>query len=49
MRRSFREITKSGVVGDARVASAEKGGKLLDAITTKCAELLANPELWKTR
>ncbi|WP_421990256.1 creatininase family protein [Roseococcus sp.] len=49
MRRSFREFTKSGVVGDARVASEEKGAKLLEAITTKCAELLANPALWTSR
>jgi creatinine amidohydrolase len=47
MRRSFREITKSGVIGDARTANAEKGAKLVDAIASKCAELLANPELWK--
>lgn len=46
MRRSFREFTESGVVGDARVASAEKGERLLDAIATRCAELLANPALW---
>ncbi|MDB5412063.1 MAG: creatininase family protein [Rubritepida sp.] len=49
MRRSFREVTESGVVGDARTASAEKGEKLLAAITQKCAELLRNPELWTTR
>jgi creatinine amidohydrolase len=46
MRRNFREITESGVVGDARTASAEKGAKLLDAIATRCAEVLANPRLW---
>lgn len=46
MRRSFREITPSGVVGDARVASAEKGERLLAAIAAKCAELLANPAIW---
>nr|WP_314069962.1 creatininase family protein [uncultured Roseococcus sp.] len=49
MRRPFREFTKTGVVGDARVASAEKGAKLVEAISAKCAELLANPELWKER
>lgn len=49
MRRSFREITKSGVVGDARVASAEKGVQLVNAIASKCAELLANRQLWKAR
>ncbi|WP_424812062.1 creatininase family protein [Roseococcus sp. YIM B11640] len=49
MRRSFREFTESGVVGDARVATAEKGEKLLAAIAAKCAELLRNEELWKPR
>jgi len=46
MRRSFREITSSGVVGDARKASAAKGEALLAAISSKCAELLANPAIW---
>lgn len=46
MRRSFREISETGVVGDARTASAEKGAKLLDAIATRAAEVLANPRLW---
>jgi creatinine amidohydrolase len=46
MRRSFREITETGVVGDARIASAEKGARLLDAIAARCAEVLANPRLW---
>jgi creatinine amidohydrolase len=46
MRRSFKEITPTGVVGDARRASRAKGAALLDAIATKCAELLANPAIW---
>ncbi len=46
MRRSFRQITESGVVGDARVANPGKGAKLLAAIADKCAEVLANPRLW---
>lgn len=49
MRRNFREITASGVVGDARTASAEKGRNLLEAIAARCAELLANEELWRPR
>ena len=49
MRRSFRKISDSGVVGDARAASAEKGARLLYAIATRCAELLANPALWDRR
>lgn len=48
MRRSFREISPSGVIGDARTASPEKGARLLAAIAARCAELLANPALWDT-
>ena len=46
MRRSFKEVTASGVVGDARRASPEKGQALLAAIGAKCAEVLANPAIW---
>lgn len=46
MRRSFREISESGVIGDARAASAEKGARLFAAIAEACAEVLANPALW---
>jgi creatinine amidohydrolase len=46
MRRSFKALSPSGVVGDARVATAEKGEKLLAAISTKMAEVLLNPKLW---
>ena len=46
MRRSFREITPSGVVGDARRANSAKGEALLAAIAGRCAELLANPAIW---
>lgn len=46
MRRSFRALSPSGVVGDARVASAEKGEKLLAAISARMAEVLMNPKLW---
>jgi creatinine amidohydrolase len=46
MRRSFREISETGVVGDARTASPEKGARLLDAIAARCAELLTNTALW---
>lgn len=45
-RKSFKEITPSGVIGDARVASAEKGEKLLAAVAEKIATQLANPKLW---
>ena len=46
MRRSFREITPSGVVGDARAATAEKGERLVAAISARLAEVLLNPKLW---
>ena len=46
LRRSFRDISPSGVIGDARVASAEKGEKLLAAISARMAEVLLNPKLW---
>lgn len=46
MRRSFRQLSPSGVVGDARVATAEKGETLLAAIAASMAEVLLNPKLW---
>ncbi|MCB4823918.1 creatininase family protein [Roseicella aerolata] len=46
LRRSFRALSETGVVGDARVASAEKGERLLSAISAKLTELLLNPKLW---
>jgi creatinine amidohydrolase len=45
-RRSFKEITPSGVVGDARAASAAKGEALLAAAAERIAEELANAKLW---
>jgi creatinine amidohydrolase len=44
--RSFKEITKSGVIGDARRASAEKGERLLEAAAEALAGRLAKPESW---
>ncbi|RAI57032.1 creatininase family protein [Roseicella frigidaeris] len=46
LRRSFRAISESGVIGDARAASAEKGERLLEAISAAIAGLLLNPKLW---
>ncbi|MDO9709438.1 creatininase family protein [Paracraurococcus lichenis] len=46
LRRSFRAISETGVIGDARVATAEKGERLLAAISARIAELLLNPKLW---
>lgn len=45
-RRSFRAISASGVIGDARPATAEKGEKLLDTAAAKIAAMLRNPALW---
>ncbi|HYI82463.1 MAG TPA: creatininase family protein [Acetobacteraceae bacterium] len=47
MRRSFREVSPSGVVGDARPATAAKGGHLLDTAAERIAAMLNNPALWR--
>jgi creatinine amidohydrolase len=44
--RSFKEITPSGVIGDARRATAEKGERLLDAAAEALAGRLAKGEPW---
>ena len=44
--RSFRDITPSGVIGDARRSSAEKGEKLMTACRDGIAAVLRNPETW---
>jgi creatinine amidohydrolase len=45
--RSFRDATPSGVIGDARRASAEKGGKLIAACRDTLIAVLRDPELWQ--
>ncbi|HWT10249.1 MAG TPA: creatininase family protein [Roseomonas sp.] len=45
-RRSFKDITATGVIGDARSASAAKGEALLEAAAERIAEELASPRLW---
>ena len=45
-RRSFKDISPSGVIGDARAASAEKGEALLEAAAERIAEELGNSKLW---
>jgi creatinine amidohydrolase len=45
--RSFKEITASGVVGDARKATPEKGDKLLDAAARALADRLLAGEPWR--
>jgi creatinine amidohydrolase len=46
-RRSFKDITPSGVVGDARAATASKGEALLAVAAERIAEELANARLWQ--
>lgn len=45
--RSFDEITASGVAGDARLATPDKGEKLLAACARRLAALLADPDTWR--
>ncbi len=45
-RRSFKDITPSGVIGDARSASAGKGEALLEAAAERIADELSNARLW---
>ena len=44
--RSFKEVTKTGVIGDARSASPEKGERLLEAAAEALAGRLAEAESW---
>jgi creatinine amidohydrolase len=44
--RSFKEVTPSGVLGDARRASREKGEKLLALCVDGLAATLRDPKLW---
>jgi len=45
-RRSFKELSANGVIGDARSATPAKGEALLDAAAERIARDLANPKLW---
>ena len=45
-RRSFKEMTPSGVIGDARPASAAKGEALLEAAVERIAAELEDARLW---
>ena len=47
--RSFRDITPSGVIGDARRASPQKGEKLMAACRDGIAAVLRNPETWSSK
>jgi creatinine amidohydrolase len=44
--RSFRDATASGVIGDARRASADKGERLLAACRDALAAILRDPAVW---
>ncbi|WP_439594388.1 creatininase family protein [Falsiroseomonas sp.] len=44
--RPFAEMTDTGVIGDPRTASAEKGERLLEAAAKRLAEEFSRPELW---
>ncbi|WP_270935227.1 creatininase family protein [Falsiroseomonas oryzae] len=44
--RGFVELTDTGVMGDPRAASAEKGERLLEAASGRLAEELGRAELW---
>jgi creatinine amidohydrolase len=48
VRRSFAKLSQSGVFGDARRASAEKGAALLDAIADALAPILMDAALWRS-
>jgi creatinine amidohydrolase len=43
---SFKDLTPSGVVGDARRANAQKGEKLLAVCARGLADTLKNKEMW---
>jgi creatinine amidohydrolase len=45
-RKSFKELTPSGVVGDARAATSEKGERLLAAVAERIATMLRTEALW---
>jgi creatinine amidohydrolase len=44
--RSFRDITPSGVIGDARRSNAQKGEKLMAACRDGIASVLRDPATW---
>ena len=46
MQRNFLSMTQSGVIGDARRATAQKGEAVLEAIGIRLAEVLGDPALW---
>ena len=45
--RSFKSRTHHGAIGDPRVASAEKGERLLDAAADAVGRIVANADIWE--
>lgn len=43
---SFKDLTKDGTLGNAEIASAERGEKLMEVITVEVAEFLADFKRW---
>jgi creatinine amidohydrolase len=43
---SFKEFSASGVIGDARRASAEKGERLIAAVAAALAQAIEDPRTW---
>jgi len=43
---SFKEFTASGVIGDARRATADKGERIFAAVTTALADAIQDPKTW---
>jgi creatinine amidohydrolase len=46
--RTLGAVSSSGVIGNPAAATPEKGERLLEAISSKLADLLGNRELWAT-
>ena len=45
--KSFRNLTPSGVMGDARRSSPDKGERLMNAVAGKLAESLLSGDPWQ--
>jgi len=43
---SFKEFSASGVIGDARRASADKGERIFAAISSALADIIQDPKTW---
>ncbi len=45
-RRSFRAVSVTGVIGDARRASPGKGEAILAGVAKRLAEVMSDPAVW---